>query len=307
MKVSVVVPCYNVERYLQRCLEHVYAQTHMDIEVIAVNDGSTDNSLAVLRAMEPLSPFPFRIIDQPNLGAPAARNAGLAVASGSYVQFLDADDVLLPFKIAAQVKLAMDSGMPDLIIGSSRTMAPDGTLLYETVQRNDQHDPWMDLMANHLNVTSTLLWSRKAVVAAGGWDVRLRSSQEYDLMFRMHQRRVSVAYDPAPNTEIHKRSGSITLTNQGANWVRFVELRARILEHVRSTQPGRDLLPFHQVLFDSIRVLYPQDRKAALQFHRTLLPKDFKPAPTPTTTRNYLALHSIVGFDLANRLRGLVR
>jgi glycosyltransferase involved in cell wall biosynthesis len=307
MKVSVIIPCYNVARYLQRCLEHVFAQTYRDIEVIAVNDGSTDDSLAVLRAMEPQSPFPFRIIDQPNQGAPAARNAGLALACGTYVQFLDADDVLLPGKIASQVKLARDQGMPDLIIGSSRTLAPDGTLLYETVQRNDQHDPWLDLMANHLNVTSTLLWAREAVVAVGGWDVRLRSSQEYDLMFRMHQRRVSVAYDAAILTEIHKRSGSITLTNQGANWVRFVELRARILEHVRTTLPGRDLRPFHQVLFDSIRVLYPLDRKAALEFHRTLLPKAFKPAPSPTTTRSYVALHNIVGFDLANRVRSLLR
>lgn len=307
MKVSVIIPCYNVARYLQRCLEHVFAQRYKDIEVIAVNDGSTDDSLAVLRALEPRSPFPFRVIDQPNQGAPAARNAGLALASGTYIQFLDADDVVLPDKIATQVKVATEQGMPDLIIGSSRTLAPDGTFLYETLVRNDQHDPWLDLMANHLNVTSTLLWARSAVVAVGGWDVRLRSSQEYDLMFRMHKRRVSVAYDPAANTEIHKRSGSITLTNQGANWIRFVELRARILDHVRSTQPHRDLRPFYQVLFDSIRVLYPLDRKAALRFYHTLLPADFKPTASPTSTRGYIALHSMVGFDLANRLRGLLR
>ncbi|MEZ4756849.1 MAG: glycosyltransferase family A protein [Flavobacteriales bacterium] len=307
MKVTVIVPCYNVAPYLQRCMEHVFAQVHRDLELIAVNDGSTDDSLAVLRALEPRSPFPFRIIDQPNQGAPAARNAGLALARGVYLQFLDADDVLLPGKIAEQVRLAQAFGDPDLVIGSSRTLAADGTLLYETVRRSGMHDPWMDLMSNHLNVTSTLLWSREAVAAVGGWDVRLRSSQEYDLMFRMHQRRVSVVYDPAVNTEIHKRSGSITQTNQGGNWIRFVELRARILEHVRRTEPQRDLQPFHQVLFDSLRVLYPLDRTAALRLYRELIPADFTPRSSPTTTRSFLLLHKVLGFDGANRLRNLLR
>ena len=307
MKVSVVIPCYNVASYLQRCLEHVFAQTHRDLEVICVNDGSTDDGLAILRVLETQSPFPFTIIDQRNQGAPAARNAGLGLATGLYVQFLDADDVIMPGKISGQVALAKQFNQPDLIIGSSRTIAADGRMVQETIQRNGAHDPWMDLMANHLNVTSTILWERNAVLAVGGWDVTLRSSQEYDLMFRMQQRRVSVVFDEHPLTEIHKRPGSITHTNQASNWVRFVELRARILEHVGSTQPERDLRPFHQVLFDSIRVLYPLDRKAALRYYAALLPSDFRPRTSPTTRSGYLLLHQVIGFDLANRIRALLR
>ena len=307
MKVSVVIPCYNVASYLQRCLEHVYAQTHRDLEVICVNDGSTDDGLTVLRVLEKQCPFPFKLIDQRNQGAPAARNAGLGLAQGRYVQFLDADDVIMPGKIAGQVALALQFNLPDLIIGSSRTIETDGRMVQETIHRNGVHDPWMDLMANHLNVTSTILWERNAVLAVGGWDVSLRSSQEYDLMFRMHQRRVSVLFDEHPLTEIHKRPGSITHTNRASNWVRFVELRARILEHVRLTEPQRDLGPFYQVLFDSIRVLYPLDRKAALKFYAQLLPPGFSPGTSPTTRKGFLVLHKLLGFDLANRVRGLVR
>lgn len=307
MKVSVVIPCYNVAPYLQRCLDHVFSQTYRDLEVICVNDGSRDDTLAVLRILETKSPFPFHIIDQPNQGAPAARNAGLAVATGSYVQFLDADDVILPEKIGHQFRMAQDFGHPDLIIGSSRTVSPSGALLAETIQRTGARDPWMDLMANHLNVTSTLLWRREAVIAVGGWDVSLGSSQEYDLMFRMQQRRVSVVFDEQVLTEIHKRSGSITLTNQGSNWIRFVQLRARILEHVRRTLPDADLKPYVQVLFDSIRVLYPLDPNAAVRLHEELIPADFTPTTSPATRPGYLVMHRLLGFRWANRLRALVR
>lgn len=306
MKVSVVIPCYNVAPYLQRCLDHVFGQSYRNLEVICVNDGSRDDTLQLLRTLETQSPFPFQIIDQPNQGAPAARNAALALATGSYVQFLDADDVILPNKIAHQVHLAEQNGLPELIIGSSRTLSSTGTLLVEIVQSTSMRDPWLDLMANDLNVTSTLLFKTEAVREAGGWDNTLKSSQEYNLIFRMLQRGARLVFDDQVLTEIHKRGGSITQTNLGDNWVRFVQLRARILDHVRRTQPGMDLKPYYQVLFDSIRVLYPLDPPSAVQFYKELVPADFTPTTSRTTRPGYLLMHGLLGFSWANKLRALV-
>lgn len=306
MKVSVIIPCYNVAQYLQRCLDHVFSQSFRNLEVICVNDGSRDDTFMLLRILETQSPFPFHIIDQPNQGAPAARNAALALATGTYVQFLDADDVILPEKIGHQVHLAEQHGQPELIIGSSRTLSPTGTLLVETIQRSGMRDPWLDLMANDLNVTSTLLFKREAVLAAGGWDNALKSSQEYNLIFRMLQRGASMVFDDQVLTEIHKRGGSITQTNLGDNWVRFVQLRARILDHVRLTQPDKELKPYYQVLFDSIRVLYPLDPHSAVQFYKKLIPADFTPTTSRTTRPGYLLMHGLLGFNWANRLRAVV-
>lgn len=95
MKVSIVIPVYNVELYLRQCLESVLAQTFSDFEAICVNDGSTDDSLAILKEFAAKDPR-FRIIEQPNGGLSAARNTGAEKAQGKYLYFLDSDDWIEP-------------------------------------------------------------------------------------------------------------------------------------------------------------------------------------------------------------------
>ncbi len=90
-KVSVIIPVYNVEKYLGECLDSILGQTLKDIEVICVDDGSTDGSPAILRDYTALDPR-IRVIHQENAGAGPARNTGLAAATGEYVAFFDPDD-----------------------------------------------------------------------------------------------------------------------------------------------------------------------------------------------------------------------
>lgn len=94
-KISIIVPVYNVASYVGECLSSLVHQTFTDFEVIAVNDGSTDGSLAVLREFEQSFPF-VHVIDQPNSGVSPARMAGLAMARGEYISFVDGDDYVVP-------------------------------------------------------------------------------------------------------------------------------------------------------------------------------------------------------------------
>ena len=93
VKVSVIIPFYNVEDYFRECLESIINQTFDDLEIICVNDGSTDNSLKIV---EEFSKYDDRIkiFNQENKGASAARNYGLKVSKGDYVYFMDSDDIL---------------------------------------------------------------------------------------------------------------------------------------------------------------------------------------------------------------------
>lgn len=93
IKISIVVPVYNVEDYLQQCLDSLENQTFKDFEVITINDGSKDNSLEILKINK--NKFKnYRIINQQNSGLSAARNAGINIAVGEYIMFLDSDDML---------------------------------------------------------------------------------------------------------------------------------------------------------------------------------------------------------------------
>ena len=92
---SVIIPVYNVEKYLARCLDSVLAQSFSDMEIICVDDGSTDSSPDILRAYAARDAR-IRLIHQKNRGIAAARNAGLDAAAGRYVAFVDSDDAVTP-------------------------------------------------------------------------------------------------------------------------------------------------------------------------------------------------------------------
>src|SRR5580693_6270809 len=101
--VSVIVPVYNGARFIADTLESVRRQTHTGLECIIIDDGSTDDTAAVVKACV-AGDDRFLYIYQPNKGLSAARNSGLERAKGEFIQFLDADDVLLPSKLEEQLK-----------------------------------------------------------------------------------------------------------------------------------------------------------------------------------------------------------
>lgn len=111
---SVIVPVYNVEPYLARCLDSVLAQTEKDLEVVCVNDGSTDGSPAILMRYA-AADARVRVVAQENRGLSGARNSGLDVARGRYVMFVDSDDWIPPYAVETFVKAAEESGAPVVV------------------------------------------------------------------------------------------------------------------------------------------------------------------------------------------------
>lgn len=306
MKISVIIPCYNAADHIERCLTSVFAQTYRDLEVIVVDDGSKDSTVATIRSLKVPPDLSFTLMEQPNGGAAKARNTGLQRATGTYIQFLDADDELLPEKLRRQVMLVNKNNDPDLVVASYRVISPAGEFVRDELQKEMDRDAWMDIMLHNMGITSALLWKRSAVLKAGGWDASLGSSQEYDLLFRIMKNSATMIHDPVVNTIVHKRKESISHTNLALNWSRFVELRVKMVDHIRSLKDGRDLHPYWQVIFDSIRILYAHDPEAALRYHASLLPADFKPSVSPTSGRGYITLHALVGFRTAQWVRALL-
>ena len=103
-KVSVIIPVYNTEQYLRECLDSVVNQTLKDIEIICVDDGSTDNSLAILREYK-AKDSRIIVLTQENQFAGVARNHGMEAACGQYYAFMDADDCFLPDAIEKMFNL----------------------------------------------------------------------------------------------------------------------------------------------------------------------------------------------------------
>ena len=116
MLVSIIIPVYNVEAYLTECLDSVVNQTFRDMEIILVDDGSTDNSPEIMQAFAEKDSR-IKIITQPNRGVSAARNTGLRAASGEYILFVDSDDTILPETVETLYNKIRETDS-DLLLGN---------------------------------------------------------------------------------------------------------------------------------------------------------------------------------------------
>ena len=132
--VSVIIPLYNAEKYIAETLQNVLEQTYSPIEILVVDDGSSDNSLAIARTFECKN---VKIFTQPNCGASAARNLGLREAKGDFIQFLDADDLLSENKIEQQIKILLN--YPNTISTSSIVHFFDGEIKNTSGTENDNY------------------------------------------------------------------------------------------------------------------------------------------------------------------------
>lgn len=119
MELTIVVPVYNVEKYLKECLDSIYSIKNIDYEVILVNDGSTDNSLTILNEYKDRYFDKTKIIDKKNGGLSSARNAGLEVAKGDYISFIDSDDIIDPEEFEKFFKEGKELDL-DVIVGNMR-------------------------------------------------------------------------------------------------------------------------------------------------------------------------------------------
>lgn len=114
--VSILIPCYNAEPWLAETLESALQQTWKNTEIIVVDDGSSDGSLAVAKKFESNG---VKVISQTNKGASAARNRALQEAQGDFIQYLDADDLLAPDKIERQMQLLDCDRNSDYIVSGA--------------------------------------------------------------------------------------------------------------------------------------------------------------------------------------------
>lgn len=177
--VSVVIPVFNGEKYIEATLEGVFGQTHPDIEVIVVDDGSCDATLDILSRYGDR----VRVIQQQNSGSAAARNRGLQEATGDWIAFVDADDIWLPEKLEKQLRecgTVVWSHTSSVFMGGVNDGKRDSDF---TVKQ--QGNVLAALACGNFIVTSTVLAKRQALLDAGGFDVSLRSIQDWDLWMRL--------------------------------------------------------------------------------------------------------------------------
>lgn len=128
-KVSIIIPIFNTEKYLTECLDSIYRQSVKELEIICVDDGSTDDTPKILERYSKADSR-IRILTQENQGVSVARNSGMAIATGEYIQFLDSDDMLEPWALEYAVQQMIEKEL-DVFYFDAQT-------IFESVQLEEE-------------------------------------------------------------------------------------------------------------------------------------------------------------------------
>jgi glycosyltransferase involved in cell wall biosynthesis len=225
--VSAVIPVYNGEAFVAECLESVFRQTYRPIEVICVDDGSTDRSVDIVRGFG----TGVTLLQQANRDVSAARNAGTRNASGEFVAFLDHDDWWEPDKTAKQVRVFLDHPDTDLVFTDLVKWYAAGRIR----RPRDRHRAAASLTAGNLfakllrkNVLmpSAVMVRRESFLRSGGFDESFKTCGDYELWLRMAAAGMRFRYLPEPLLR-YRHHASNTARNtelMHADRIRAVEL-----------------------------------------------------------------------------------
>lgn len=179
--VSVIIPCYNQGRFLADAIQSVLQQTYNGLEIIVVDDGSDDNTPRVASAYSAV-----RSIRQTNQGLSAARNAGVAVSTGEYLVFLDADDRLLPGALQAGLDCLTAHPECAFAVGHFRFITADGSPLpVQGWTRVDGGQYSAFLRGEGIAMGATVTYRRGVLTSVMGFNTSLRACEDYDLYLRI--------------------------------------------------------------------------------------------------------------------------
>jgi glycosyltransferase involved in cell wall biosynthesis/SAM-dependent methyltransferase len=179
--VSVVIPCYNQGHFLEDAIASVLRQTLRNVEVVVVDDGSSDDTACVTAR------FPtVRYIHQQNMGLAAARNTGLRASHGTYICFLDADDLLAPRALETGMRYLLAHPECAFVSGDHRRVGPDLRPLFKCRANPVTSDHYLAfLRGNYIGMHATVLYARCPLEEAGGFDETMQACEDYEMYLRI--------------------------------------------------------------------------------------------------------------------------
>ena len=188
--ISVVIPCFNQGRFLAEAIDSVLAQDHDPVEIVAVDDGSTDETLSVLER------YPrARVVRREHGGVAAARNAGLAVSRGAFVVFLDADDRLVSGALATNLRVLRADPACAWVAGHHRQIDERGRPLRGPRPPTSEPNVYEQLLRGNFVHTAAVMYRREPLLAVGGFDPRLQVCEDWDLYLRLARAQPAAVHD----------------------------------------------------------------------------------------------------------------
>ncbi len=188
--VSIIIPCHNQERYLPACLESVVNQEYRPLEVIIIDDGSTDRTSRIMNGFQSaqMKGIKVKCLYQTKQGAQHARNKGCRQAKGEYIQFFDSDDILCHAKLIEQVTVFKNNSEIDVVYGDGQYLVnfkENDSIKGKVISIGSSSDIIESLLFGYWVPPFAYLSRRTAVKNCGPWDCKLEVLQDFEYFLRM--------------------------------------------------------------------------------------------------------------------------
>jgi glycosyltransferase involved in cell wall biosynthesis len=305
--VSILIPAYNAEGLIGDTLRSATSQTWPRTEIIVVDDGSKDRTTGVARQFESQG---VRVVTQANQGAAAARNNAFSQSSGDYIQWLDADDLLAPDKIARQMALVQQGLDPSFLLSS-----PWGRFMHRPHRaRFTSSALWSDLSPadwllrkmgqNTFMQTATWLVSRSLTIAAGPWDTRLLGDDDGEYFCRVLRASAGVRFVPDANVYYRVQPKSLSYIGRSQKKIDAHWLSMKLhVQYLRSMEDSpRTRAACTQFLRNSLVFFYP-DQEAILSEAEQLADELGGTLGVPPLPRKYALIQRLAGWRAARSLQ----
>ncbi|MEJ8801772.1 glycosyltransferase family 2 protein [Pontibacter sp. H249] len=232
--ISVIIPCYNAEAYIEQCLKSIYQQTYTNIEVICIDNNSTDNTLKKLYELKNL--YPNLIVEEEKRpGASIARNKGLSIAKGELVQFQDADDLFMPNKFEKQI-LAFHDNTIDIVVSDRVVMNEECNKELEIHNFSEIEGHEIEVAVSEVIATGNPLYKREVLNRINGYNEDINSAQDWDLNIRLILNGAKIKYVPGPFFISRQIPNSLS-----SNWKKVSLQGAELLVSYRSRLENLEL------------------------------------------------------------------
>jgi glycosyltransferase involved in cell wall biosynthesis len=228
-RISVLIPAFNRVAYIRETVESVINQDYPNIELIVVDDGSTDGTYEILCEYE--SKGRLRVLTHPkrvNRGQSAALNLGLRASSGTYIAVLDSDDLFLPGKLSSQVDYLDSHPDVGLVYGMGEAVDEKGNWLYDidSTDHFEPNDPSAVLLDCYFLLPQNALVRRSVYEQVGEFEEGFLAAQDHDMLIRMAEK-AKFGFMPAKFFQYRRHGDSISSNGQRRRWENGFEILRR--------------------------------------------------------------------------------
>jgi glycosyltransferase involved in cell wall biosynthesis len=245
--VSVIIPCYNSQKYLAETLESVLSQSYINIELLCIDNGSTDTTLSILNTFK-AKDSRIQVLFEAEKGASYARSLGMKNANGTYIQFLDSDDIISIDKLDLQIAHLQENDL-DLVVSDRVIKDENLSSTIEQLDFSSVKDFPLETAITQIIITGNPIYKKAIVDQVGGYTPNLKMAQDWEFHIKLFLENIKIGY--LPGAFLISRT---VVDSLSSNWKEISFFGSKVITQYRDQLARKNVVKNQDVFNKIVRV-----------------------------------------------------